>query len=87
MVEIESKVWHCGLLINLRQLELSGNMLQWFASYLNNRIQQVVVDGSTSQPVHTCTRNALVHSTVKLWNNLSVDVRSVDSFPCFKKKD
>lgn len=47
------RVWHRGLLFKLRQLGLSPVLLDWFASYLNNRIQQVVVDGVTSHSGHT----------------------------------
>ena len=32
------------------------------------------------------TRSAFVHSTVKLWNNLSLDVRSIDSVSAFKHR-
>lgn len=31
------------------------------------------------------TRNAYIHSTVKLWNSLDESLRSSDSFSCFKK--
>lgn len=43
------KVWHRGLLFKLRQLGLSDIILDWFSSYLDSRVQQVVVDGETSQ--------------------------------------
>ena len=47
-------------------------------------------DANASLPIRysrlSCTRNAFVHSTVKLWNNLSVDARSVESLPCLKKR-
>ena len=42
------KVWHPGLLFKLQQLGITGNLLTWFASYLQNRRQRVVVNGKTS---------------------------------------
>ena len=42
------KVWHPGLLYKLQQLGITGNLLTWFASYLQNRRQRVVVNGKTS---------------------------------------
>ena len=45
------RVWHRGLLFKLRRLGLSQIVIQWFSSYLTNRVQQVVVDGATSQPL------------------------------------
>ena len=40
------KVWHKGLLAKLEQINISGNLLNLFQSYLTNRKQVVVVDGT-----------------------------------------
>ena len=42
------RVWHRGLLFKLRRMGLSGSLLSWFASYLDNRKQRVAVEGSLS---------------------------------------
>lgn len=42
------RVWHLGLLFKLRQIGLSEVLINWFESYLSNRLQQVTIDGSTS---------------------------------------
>ena len=46
------RVWHSGLLAKLRSIGLEGNMMNWFASYLSNRKQRVVIEG-----VHSDWRN------------------------------
>ena len=42
------RVWHRGLLFKLRLMGLSGTLLSWFSSYLDNRHQRVAVEGSLS---------------------------------------
>ena len=42
------KVWHEGLLFKLEQNGISGNVLTFFKSYLCNRKQRVVLNGSES---------------------------------------
>ena len=42
------KVWHEGLLFKLKQNGISGSLLEFFESYLNNRKQRVVLNGSTA---------------------------------------
>ena len=42
------RVWHKGLLFKLRQFGVSGNVLNWFKSYLENRSQKVVINGVSS---------------------------------------
>ena len=43
------RVWHRGLLFKLRRLGLSGSLLNWITSYLDNRYQRrVAVEGSLS---------------------------------------
>ena len=42
------KVWHKGLLAKLDQLNITENVHKLFSSYLHNRKQIVVVDGSKS---------------------------------------
>ena len=44
------KVWHRGLLHKLRQFGMSNVLVDWFASYLVNRKQQVIIDGVSSDP-------------------------------------
>ena len=39
------KVWHNGLIIKLKRFGITGILLSWFSSYLENRIQHVVLDG------------------------------------------
>ena len=42
------RVWHKGLLHKLSHIGISGDLLQWFKSYLSNRRQRVVLNGVTS---------------------------------------
>ena len=42
------KVWHEGLLHKLKQNGIEGNVLKFFDSYLSNRRQRVVLNGSCS---------------------------------------
>ena len=42
------KVWHDGLIFKLRQNGVTGNLLKLFESYLHNRQQRVVINGSCS---------------------------------------
>ena len=42
------RVWHAGLLKKLEALGLRNPLLQWFESYLENRLQRVVIEGHTS---------------------------------------
>ena len=42
------RVWHAGLLYNLRAAGVTGEVLAWFKSYLSNRRQRVVIPGATS---------------------------------------
>ena len=39
------KVWHDGLLFKLKQNGVSGKLLKFFESYLNNRKQSVAING------------------------------------------
>lgn len=36
------RVWHKGLIYKLNMYGISGNMLDWFKSYLSNRTQKVM---------------------------------------------
>ena len=42
------RVWHEGLLYKLKRKHISGQLHEWFKSYLNNRIQRVVIKGQAS---------------------------------------
>ena len=42
------KVWHDGLIFKLKQTGISGSLLKFFESYLFNRQQRVVLNGSMS---------------------------------------
>ena len=42
------KVWHKGLLFKLRQVGIEGKVLNWLSTYLENRRQQVVINGCNS---------------------------------------
>ena len=43
------RVWHKGLLFKLRGFGVSGLLLAWFKSYLENRSQRVVIGGVSSE--------------------------------------
>ena len=43
------KVWHAGLLFKLKQLGIEGSILYWIESYLSDRSQSVVINGSKSE--------------------------------------
>ena len=43
------KVWHEGLIFKLRQNGIHGGLLKLFESYLHNRKQRVVLNGSFSE--------------------------------------
>ena len=43
------RVWHRGLLLILRAIGCSEKVTEWFASYLSNRRQSVVINGQTSE--------------------------------------
>ena len=43
------RVWHRGLLHKLRAIGCSEKVTAWFASYLSNRRQRVVINGQTSE--------------------------------------
>ena len=42
------KVWHEGLLYKLESIGISGNLLNLFRSFLNDRYQRVVINGQHS---------------------------------------
>ena len=42
-------VSHPHLISKLDQIGIKGPLLQWFASYLDNRVQRVVIDGKNSE--------------------------------------
>lgn len=42
------RVWHRGLLIKLRAIGFSENIIDWFSSYLRNRQQRVCIRGQSS---------------------------------------
>ena len=42
------RVWHAGLIHKLRAAGISGQLLKWFTSYLENRKQRVVLPGAQS---------------------------------------
>ena len=37
------RVWHKGLIFNLKQYGISGELLNWITDYLDNRQQRVIV--------------------------------------------
>ena len=43
------RVWHAGLMRKLRAAGISGNLLNWFVSYIENRRQRVVISGIQSE--------------------------------------
>ncbi len=42
------KVWHKGLILKLKNNGINGTLLNWFESYLSNRLQKVVYQGVSS---------------------------------------
>ena len=42
------KVWHEGILFKLKQLGITGPLLEWFTDYLTNRFQRVGIKGQNS---------------------------------------
>jgi hypothetical protein len=44
------KVWHRGLLVKLQNNGIKGNLLAWLKSYLSDRSQCVVLNGTKSNP-------------------------------------
>ena len=42
-------VSHPHLISKLDQIGIKGPLLQWFTSYLDNRVQRVVIDGKNSE--------------------------------------
>ena len=46
------RVWHEGLLFKLQSLGVSGSLLAWFEDYLTNRMQRVVIGGSSSDWIY-----------------------------------
>ena len=40
-----NKVWHKGLLYKLESVGISGNLLNLFRSFLNDRYQRIVING------------------------------------------
>ena len=43
------RVWHQGLIAKLTHYGISGSLLSWFCSYLDNRVQRVVLPGGYSE--------------------------------------
>ena len=43
------RVWHQGLLYKLECIGITGDLLEWFHSYLDNREQRVIIHGSNSR--------------------------------------
>ena len=42
------KVWHAGLLFKLKKNGITGDLLDWFSNYLDNRQQRVIIQGQSS---------------------------------------
>ena len=42
------KVWHHGVILELKQNEISGNLLKVIEEFLSNRYQRVVLSGQSS---------------------------------------
>jgi hypothetical protein len=43
------RVWHKGLLEKLSKFGIRGSLLDWFTSYLRDRIQRVIINGQCSE--------------------------------------
>ena len=44
-----NRVWHRGLIAELKHYGFCGPLLNWFQSYLTNRFQRVVIPGGISE--------------------------------------
>ncbi len=44
-----NRVWHKGLLYKLKTIGVCGKLLDWFENYLSDRLQRVVIGGSSSE--------------------------------------
>ena len=42
------RVWHKGLLFKHKSVGIGGSLLNWFTDYLDNRVQRVVLPGTSS---------------------------------------
>ena len=42
------KVWHRGIIHKLKMYGIQGELLRWFESYLENRVQRVAINGYKS---------------------------------------
>ena len=49
------RVWHRGLLQKLESLGFGGSILHWFESYLQDRMQRVVLEGQSSEWKKSCS--------------------------------
>ena len=47
--KVFDRVWHIDLLFKLRQMGISGHLLDWFRCYLDNRTQRVALEGCLSK--------------------------------------
>ena len=47
------RVWHRGLTFKLKQLGITGKLLDWFTSYLSGRCQRVAIGGQKSSLRYT----------------------------------
>ena len=48
------RFWHNGLILKLQAAGVTGEVLAWFKSYLNNRRQRLVIPGATSDWTVIC---------------------------------
>ena len=47
-IEAFDRVWHTGLLAKLLNIGITGQLHEWFKSYLSISCQRVVINGQTS---------------------------------------
>ena len=52
MAKAFDKVCHSKLLKKMSKLEIGGNVLKWFSSYLTNRFQRTMVNDEFSDYIH-----------------------------------
>ena len=48
IIKAFDRVWHRGLIAQLKHYDICSLLLNWFISYLTNRFQRVVIPGSVS---------------------------------------
>ena len=87
------RVWHDGLLFQLKQNSVSGNLFGLIKSFLSDRVQRVTLNGKTSD--WECIRAGVPQGSIlgplffliyinDLATDLKLNVKLQMIFPCFQ---